>query len=337
MRWSLRLSVFALMAGLQAVGLIPVSMLLMPLLTELLLAISQDRVTPVLIAGVSCCMCWLSVPEWLRIACMVWCVMPVLMAWLPVGSDARRRGALWCGLCAAMCAALMVLLGIHYEGHGVQGIVDRMIEWLSARDDAKEWLYQLAGYGLLPLKANQAELATMRMFGAWGMSIGVKQQLLSSMNLILTQWLTAVLPGTMVLLCGVTGVLCAALPDAIRAGRAGYSDLPPLRNWYMDRSWTMGMILLLVPALLAWLSGEAWLGLFAELCTAMFQLVMGVQGACVLLHTRYKFDAGAPAVILSVLMILVMPSVLVWVGTIDQVADFRKLRPHDDDDQYDEF
>lgn len=329
----LRMVAVAAFAALPFLGVWPAALLLalLPLCCEALLA-DGERVTAALTGlalGVSA---YLVLPAPVRFVAPAWCACAAASGFMPLGGMADRRGMMWTVLAAACLAALFFLLGAWYRQPVIPALAEEATRAVAARGDCAQLLYSLWRSGVLPLEATSKETAAL-MLGV--ILPQTEEQLLWALRTRIESLFETALPTACVMWAGLTGLLCALLRDTIAGHRSGMHDLPPFEGWKLSRRAALGVMGIYVASLLCQLSGADVARLTGSLLEAAFRLALGVQGASVvwwLLRTRMHFSAPASLLVLALTAAL-FSIALVFTGLFDQLADFRRLRPQDGDDE----
>ena len=161
----------------------------------------------------------------------------------------------------------------------------------------------------------------------------MRNELLYSLRASIEVLLKARLPGVIVWLIGLEGLLCAMLPDMLcrRAGRPGY--LPRFDRWQLPLELLRPMVALMAGMLLQLFTQQGVVAYLGRMCVAAFQFVyiwlglsaleglMKQRGMAVL--TRRLIQAAG---------LVLLPFVPMLVGMADQAVDLRGLRSPKDDE-----
>ena len=277
-----------------------------------------------------CAWCYVCMPQALACAAL-WCLMAPVMLLAPV-RPGWRRGAVWAALTAAECFIVLVWLGRWYGGATDAGPAWDIVNWIDRQDNAVEILLRAYSSGYARLTGDMARLPAARLFGQIVMTNEVRTELLYSLRVSIELLLKARLPGIIVWLIGLEGLMCAMLPDMLRrrSGKPGY--LPRFDRWQLPRELARPMTALLAGMLLPLFAQQGAAVCLSRMCVAAFQFVyiwlglsameglMKQRGTAVL--TRRLIQAAG---------LVLLPFVPMLVGVADQAMDLRRLRSPKDD------
>ena len=278
-----------------------------------------------------CAWCCALMPQAQTIAAL-WCLMALVMLLAPV-RPGWRRGAVWAVLTAAECCIVLLWLGRRYGGAPDAGPAWDIVNWIDRQDNAVEMLLRAYSSGYARLTGDMARLPVARLFGQIVMTSEVRTELLYSLRVSIEVLLKARLPGIIVWLIGLEGLLCAMLPDMLcrRSGRKG--NLPRFDRWQLPRELARPVTALLAGMLLPLFAQQGAAVCLGRMCVAAFQFVyiwlglsameglMKQRGTAVL--TRRLIQAAG---------LVLLPFVPMLVGVADQTMDLRRLRSPKDDE-----
>ena len=275
-------------------------------------------------AAILCAWCLARMPQ--AMACAApWCLAALGMLLAPV-RPGWRRGAVWAALTAAECCGVLLWLGHRYSGIPDAGLAWDVVNWIDRQDNAAELLLRAYTAGYARLTGDLARLPAVRLFGQVVMTQQVRNELLYSLRVSLEALLRARLPGGIVWLIGLEGLVCAMLPDMLcrRGGRAGY--LPRFDRWQLPRELSRPMTALLACMLLPLFTQQGAAVSFGRLCAATFQFVYLWLGRSVI--EGLMKQRGAPVVtrrLLQAAGLVLLPFAPMLVGVADQAMDLRRL------------
>lgn len=254
-----------------------------------------------------------------------------------------------------------VMIGVHLLSlAGVYALLNNLAEgdlyaaageWaVSALKDSAvgdSLLYQLYSMGFISLREELAEKALLPSLLGYGytLSPAARTDMLLSVNALVREGLTALVPNVLVSQSILGGVGCLLLPlrfgflaeerRAFRSsggpdtpdGALSFPDLgmPPLSVWYLPRSvgWQVGAAL--IAGYLLRRSVNPTLSLAGVILYAAASSLFMIQGAALLNFTqKAKGSPRALRVIVPVLLMLL--SVLKFIGILDQFVNIRGLR-----------
>lgn len=281
--------------------------------------------------AIVCAWCCLRMPQALPCAA-VWCLTALAMLLAPV-RPGWRRGVVWAALTAAECCLILLWLGRRYGGAADAGPAWDIVDWIDRQDNAVEILLRAYSSGYARLTGDMARLPAVRLFGQIIMTQEVRSELLYSLRVSIDALLRARLPGIIIWLIGLEGLLCAMLPDMLcrRAGHPGH--LPRFDRWRLPQELSRPMTALLPGMLLPLFSQQYAAVCLGRMCMAAFQFVyiwlglsaleglMKQRGTAVL--TRRLIQAAG---------LVLLPFAPMLVGMADQAMDLRRLRDPKDDE-----
>lgn len=254
-----------------------------------------------------------------------WCALAVAMIWVPT-EKAVTRGVVWSAMTAAVICVALLVMNLHYHGMICDGLASGITQWIAEREDAAAILLRAYQSGLAGLEGNLAMLPAVRLFGNIVMPDQVRSELLKGLHTTLTLLLEYWLPSAIVNGIGLTGLLCAMLPDVYRARRGKPRRLPPFGAWRLPQQMTGLTLLLLLGSLLRYFTGSMVTARVSVMCGAAFQDIYMILGMCTaseLMKWRGT-GRGTRRLILAVGAIMA-PFVLVVIGMADQAVDLRKM------------
>ena len=230
---------------------------------------------------------------------------------------------------------LYLMLQSALDGKAFQIIADTAAETIRESDWGDTLLYLLNDSGVLPLTVN-AENAVTIQDGLYVLSDTVRDNLLSSLVLLIENALEIIIPALLVGNSIYLGALISAFPLgwAKRLNPALEKEMPlpdklmdEFRHWYIPRKWGWQMALL---GLLGFILMQMEAPALYTLGNIFFQVFSGVFTiqALALINSR-QWDKGRHTwwrVLLPVILMWFLSSYIWIVGLVDQAADFRSLR-----------
>ena len=103
--------------------------------------------------------------------------------------------------------------------------------------------------------------------------------------------------------------------------------MPPLRDWHIPRPWGLRIGILGAGYFLS-LSANGALNLLGKMFFSLFSAVYSIQGIATLNFIQHKKGTRRGwRVALPIILSMLMPNALMFLGLIDQVMNIRMLRP----------
>lgn len=295
-------------------------LLILPLACECLRALGERTAPTLMAVGLALGVLRMFPPDLVPVL-LAWCAASGAMMWLTPRS-AWRRGTVWLTVCALCMLGAALVLNLRWQKPLAAGLAKALADWVNGRDNAPELLIRAYQNGLATLTPRLAKVPALKLGDMVVMTAENRRELLYSFRTTMERAFAGSLPQ---LICGWmagTAVLCAAVPDLIRKRTGGMSDLPKVTAWYLPRGAGLAVGLLALGWLARMQAGESVMGYAGGLCSAMFAMIYGLQGAAAMLAQgmtgwRWAWMAG---------ILVLCPDVFVIVGVIDQIVDPRGLR-----------
>lgn len=274
----------------------------------------------------------LTVPApWLWI-CLAWCAAGVVLVRV-ADSEPLHRASAWMAVTAGVICAVLAILGRRYGGAVADGLSWDAVHWLTAQENSTQLLVQAWQSGLARLDASIARVPAINLFGALIMTEDVRLELTHSLRYTLAVTLQQFLPQLAVWWMGITGLVCAALPDMLRRRQGKATMLPPCGQWKLPTEAHRGLTVLLLVGFLPLLWGHAVVALVGRMCMAAFQLAYIVLGLCVMEGVMKRMGMGRIRRRVILLVSVVLASfVPMIIGLMDRVLHFREPRREHNDD-----
>ncbi len=248
---------------------------------------------------------------------------------------------------------LMCLAGIFAYLQGLTGgqmyvsAGQAAVDALNGSEYRDGLLYQFYSMGVLTLPDTLAEKALVPVLfgGGYTLSAAAREDLLLSASALVTDTLSALVPGAIVSQSILGGVACLLLPlrfgflaeekravlsaqaAGTEAGSIQFPDLgmPPLSRWYIPRGYGWQVGAALIAGYLLRGSQTPAVAVAGAILYAAATAVFAVQGAALVnFIQRHRNSSRAWRVILPLLLMAF--SVLTFVGIFDQIVNIRGLR-----------
>ena len=238
-------------------------------------------------------------------------------------------------------AFLLGLMGFVPFLSGLDGTpADVVIRWVSESERCNDVLIALYQQGLVrvddSLISRQQVFSNLsyQLLGSQALLPAVRSEMLNSLRTTVELLLPNVLPTALVLFSGIGALMMAMLPVAL-SRREGKPIKSPeaFEKWRLDRQ-MQGLLLWLLPGyFFRYFTANATALLMGEMMSATAQLLLAVQGVAVIASGQKKRGASRFSRRLWCVVITVFfYQVPVFIGLIDQFADFRGLRPKNKED-----
>lgn len=235
---------------------------------------------------------------------------------------------------------LMPWLHEYTEGDVVAGLAGRLTAAVAASPSCDQMLVQLYQYGFAGM--TEKLLAAQRIADGITDLLGtkinllapVREELLKSLETTLFHAFNGLLPMGVSLYASVGTLFMTMIPvNALRQKGIKVEDPPPFAVWHIAPPLT-GFAAMLLPGYIIPLftSDRAWL-MMGTMMTTMLLAILCVQGLSVVAHLQIKagIKRGARTV-WAVVMVLMFYQIPMLIGVLDQVLDFRRLRPKNKED-----
>lgn len=301
-------------------------LMVLPMAAEVLREAERPWTATMTAAGLGVA-AWFTLPALIAPLTVAWCAMAILMAWLPM-RRAVHRGVLWGAAASGIICAALTILGAHYQGLIAEGLAGDVANWIDGRKDAASILLRAYQSGLAGLEEDLAIMPVLPTFGGgFIMPDNVRTELLKGLRTTIALLLQSYLPGMMVGWIGLTGLLCAALPDVYRRRHGKPGRLPAFGMWRMPDEWNAMTLLLILSSWIGSMSASQVTAQACAMCGAAFQDIYLVLGMCTgsALMRRQGTGRGARYGVMALGAVL-LPTVLVILGVADQAFDLRGLR-----------
>ena len=221
-------------------------------------------------------------------------------------------------------------------------------------------MISMANYGLLPLSSDLAKDAvTVTESGAYLLNAAAKSELLLSVRALVSNLLSALLPGMLISHSVETGLLCWLWPrhreernqmpqeekqqEKFRRRSGKVFDLPEdpkelestlkekriphLSLWHLPRPWGLRIGILGLGYFLV-SSDNTALAMLGQMFYCLFTTVFSIQGLATLNFVQQKKGSRYQwRVALPVVLTLAFPNTLTILGLMDQLTNMRMLRP----------
>lgn len=260
-----------------------------------------------------------------------------------------KKVPFWYTAAALVLAQLVSQLGIYLVlGSMVEGdlfiaaghAVSTLVRESELCDVLLSTLYQS---GLITLSPEYLDSAVVESLTGFVLSDVARDELLLSLADTLRSMLSAMLPGMLISHSIETGVLTCAWP-LLSAQRKHQQllvqdlpekrnppvhtlDMPPFRDWHIPRPWGLRIAILGAGYFLA-LSQNSALSLLGQMFFSLFSAVYGIQGMATLNFIQHKKGTRRGwRIALPIILTLLLPNALLFLGIIDQVTNLRALRP----------
>lgn len=301
-------------------------LMVLPMAAEVLREAERPWTATLTAAGLGIA-AWFTFPALIAPLVVAWCAMAILMAWLPM-RRAVHRGVLWGAAASGIICAALTILGAHYPGLIAEGLAGDVANWIDGRKDAASILLRAYQSGLAGLEEDLAIMPVLPTFGGgFIMPDNVRTELLKGLRTTIALLLQSYLPGMMVGWIGLTGLLCAVLPDVYRRRHGKPGRLPAFGMWRMPDEWNAMTLLLILSSWIGSMSASRVTAQACAMCGAAFQDIYLVLGMCTgsALMRRQGTGRGARYGVMALGAVL-LPTVLVILGVADQAFDLRGLR-----------
>ena len=275
---------------------------------------------------------WFTLPATIAPLALAWCAMAMLMTWLPM-RRAVYRGILWGAMASGIICGALVILGTHYQGLVSEGLAGDAVNWIDGRKDAASILLRAYQSGLAGLEDDLAIMPVLpTLGGGFIMPDNVRTELLKGLRTTIALLVQTYLPGVLVGWIGLTGLLCAVLPDVYRRRHGKPGRLPAFGMWRMPEEMNALTLLLILSSWIGSMSASLVTAQACAMCGAAFQDIYLVLGMCTgsSLMRRQGTGRGARYGVLALGAVL-LPTVLVILGVADQAFDLRGLRRSTDE------
>lgn len=275
-------------------------------------------------------------------------LLPILAAFLCV---IAFRAPFWKG-CAVMVGVHVLSLAAVYAvlrnlagGDLYAAAGQAAMDALRSSELGDSLLYQLYSMGLIGLRGELAENALQLTLGGYALSSQAREDLLLSVNTLVSSTLVTLVPNVIVTQSILGGVMCLLLPlrfgflaEEKRAflsradadapqGKINFPDLgmPPFSAWHLPRGigWQVGAAL--IAGYLLRMSAAPAAAVAGSVLHAGASAVFMIQGAALVNFlqksrgTRRVWRVVTP-------IVLMLLSVLMMIGVVDQMVNIRGLR-----------
>lgn len=308
-----------------------VLLMILPMAAEVLREAGRPWTAALTAAGLGAA-AWFTLPAMIAPLALAWCAASMLMAWLPMQRPVYRS-ILWGAMASGIICGALVILGAHYPGSIVEGLAGDAAKWIDGRKDAASILLRAYQSGLAGLEENLAIMPVLpTLGGGFIMPDNVRVELLKGLRTTIALLLQSYLPGVMVGWIGLTGLLCAVLPDAYRRRHGKPGRLPAFGMWRLPEEMNALTLLLILSSWIGSMSASRVTAQACAMCGAAFQDIYLVLGMCAgsCLMRRQGTGRGARFGVLALGAVL-LPTVLVILGVADQAFDLRGLRHSTDE------
>ena len=279
-------------------------------------------------------------------------------------------------LCQVISQAAMFLILNRMAGGELFARAGELIADAMAKSDMGDMLLiSMANYGFIGLSGDLADGAVLLTEMGYTLTDPARQELLLSLRSLIHSLMSALLPGMLIshsietaLLSHVWPRHCmeresmtaksaqnetdsapdaknenAAAPETEAAFSFDADHLPHISKWHLPRPWGLRFGILGAGYFLASARNPA-IAMLGQMFYALFTTVFSIQGLAAMNFVQHKKGTKyAWRVALPLVLTLLLPNTLMFLGIIDQVTNMRGLRPprrRPDDaenDRYDDF
>ena len=273
-------------------------------------------------------------------------------------------------LCQVICQAAMFLVLNRMAGGELFARAGELIAEAMAKSDMGDMLLiSMANYGFIGMSGDLADGAVLLTELGYTLTDPARQELLLSLRSLINSLLTALLPGMLISHSIETALLSHVWPRhrmeremlteeseteakddkpaEDKTGDAVFSfdsdKLPHISKWHLPRPWGLRFGILGAGYFLSSARNPA-IAMLGQMFYALFTTVFSIQGLATMNFVQHKKGTKyAWRVALPLILTLLLPNTLMFLGIIDQVTNMRRLRPmrrspdDDENNRYDDF
>lgn len=260
------------------------------------------------------------------------------------------------GVHAAVLAGCFLLVQSWTGGRLYEAAGEQAAALMSRWDLGDTMLYQLYSMGMIDLPESLEGSALMPVLGGYVLSAAARQDLLLSLSTMITRTLSLLVPNVIVTQSILGGVACLLLPlrfGYIAAEKRAYLaaprkeagegevgseaapaappvdfptlDMPRFETWHLPRGmgWQVGLLLLAGYLLRS--SAHPTAAIAGTVLYSAGHAIFSIQGAALVnFMQKSKGTRRGWRVIVPILLLLF--SLLVFIGIFDQISNIRRLR-----------
>ena len=251
--------------------------------------------------------------------------------------------------------AIFLVLNLMVGGELFAKAAETVCHLLADSEFGDMLLISMSQYGLIGLSGDLLDGAVMTTDLGYVLSDSARQELLLSLRSLVISTLTALLPGMLISQSIETGLLCHMWPRHRLARRHAApeeltempappkeNELPHISYWHIPRPWGLRIGILGAGYFLSSAQNGA-LSMLGQMFFSLFTCVFAIQGLATLNFVQHKRGTSYPwRVALPIILTLMLPNTLTFLGIMDQMTNMRMLRPpkHNPDEDrnpFDEF
>ena len=253
-------------------------------------------------------------------------------------------------------AAIFLTLNHMVGGDLFAKAADTICALISESEMGDMLLVSMAQYGLIGLSGDLTDGAVLLGEYGYTLSESARPELLLSLRSMILSMLTALLPGMLISHSIETGLLCHVWPRHRVARKSAppeeltempappkENELPHISYWHIPRPWGLRIGILGAGYFLSSAQNPV-LSMLGQMFFSLFTCVFSIQGLATLNFVQHKRGTNYPwRVALPIILTLMLPNTLTFLGMMDQMTNMRNLRPpkhnpNEDRDPYnDEF